>query len=211
MAVAAFLASAAGPGVVSLEEPLALAPESPPSWSLSVSVLAGVADAFHAKFVPLAAVRRRIGPVSIEAFGAPAFSWESSAIDVCTAPGNCAAPTMSQLTATPGRLTWLAGGGAVVRAAAAKWSVGGLDAAELALEGGLGLAGVGYAWSDTQEHAQASPGLRWTAAAGAKVWSALEVRAQLEGLVYPASVRGVEGIERQLLLGVAVAWAPGGR
>jgi hypothetical protein len=173
-------------------------------------VLLGVADAFYGKVVPELSVRRRMGPVSAEAFGAKAFRWVSPAFEVCPTTSTCAPPDSSQLAAATGQLDWYAGGGAVVRARAAKWSLGGLDALDVSFEASAGLAAVGYRWADQVTHDEVSVGLRWSLAVGMRVADPLELRVELAGLAYRADVRSAAGLERQLLLGASLAWLPGG-
>lgn len=202
-------ASAPG-GPVPMSEPLAPVPPGTPRWEVVFSLAGGVADAFYDKVALQGSVRHGLGALSLEAFGARAFSWASPALDLCRAPGSCRTPTAAQLGATPGQLDWLAGLGVVLGGTSGKLSLGGLEPVRFLFEGGLGAAAVGYRWADATTHAPVAPGLRWSLAAGAAFAGAFAARLELAGLLYRTDIRGANAVERQLLLGVGLSWHPGG-
>lgn len=203
--------TAARPGSVPLSEPVAPVPPGEPKWMLSLEIAGGVADPFYDKVALLGSVRRGFGPFALELFGGRAFSWAAPAFEECVQPGQCTSPTSAQLRATPGQLDWLGGLGGVVRGGFGKVSVAGLEAARFTLEAGLGAAFVGWQVNDGRERSPFSPAARAEVAVGAALGSSFSARLELSELFYPTDIRGSSGIERQLLLGAALAWVPGAK
>lgn len=202
--------SSAGQGSVPLSEPIAPVPRRDHGWAFSVSTALGLADPFWSKVTTTADVRYGFGRIAANAFGGRAFSWASPALDVCSGANTCTRPDEARLKATPGRLDWIGGAGGVLRAADGKLSVGGLEAAHFRLEAGVAATIVGYEVQDGSDPSRWGPGARLGLSAGVDTMKGVSVGVDLQSVLYAASVRGVTGVERQLLLGVSVGFRPRG-
>lgn len=196
-------------GELPLSEPLGPVPTAD-AWTYSFLTSVGLADAFHSKFVFSLGVRRSFGRLSIGGFGARAVTWTNPALELCSAPGVCSTPGASQLAATPGRLDWLAGLGVGLRAADGKLSIGGLGLSEFRLDASADTTLVGYQLDGAPDSTRWAPGLRLGLTASAEVARGWSLGVDLASLIYVPKIRGEWGVERQILLGLVVAFRHGG-
>lgn len=196
-------------GELSFSEPLGPVPADD-KWTYSLLTSVGLADAFHSKFVFSLGVRRSFGRLSVGGFGARAVTWTNPAMELCSAPGVCSTPGSALLGATPGRLDWLAGLGVGFRAAEGKLSAGGLGLSEFRLDASADASLVGYQLDDAPDSSRWAPGLRLGLTASAEVAHGWSLGVDLASLLYVPRVRGEWGVERQVLLGVIVAFRTGG-
>lgn len=197
------------PGTVPLSEPVAPVPPGPPAWEVSAGVSSGIADAFWSKVAFTGSVRRAVGFLSVEGFGGAFLSWSNPGLTVCGQPSSCAGPGGSQLGATPGRLMWMGGAGASIRAAEGKVSLAGLVSPRFAFHAGLGAAAVGYRAEDGGDPMRVGPGARLSLALQSSVLTGFDARLELASLVYASHVRGRWAPENQLLIGLGMSWRPG--
>jgi len=209
---ASVLPPAAGaPGAVPLSEPVAPVPRGMPAWSLSASVLGGVADPFYDKVAAWIAARRGFGPFAVEAFGGKAFSWAGPSLSLCSAQAQCSSPGSSRLGATPGNLGFLGGASAVWRFAEGKISASGAAEGRFGMEVSLGAAAVQYIVTDPTWRSYAAPAGRGAIGVEVKFARRFAVRIDFQDLFYATDIRGDRGIENQLLAGGTFSVAFGGR
>lgn len=196
-------------GELPFSEPLGPVPVDD-AWTYSLLTSVGLADAFHSKFVFSLGVRRSFGRLSLGGFAARAVTWTNPAMELCSAPGVCSTPGSTLLGATPGRLDWLAGLGIGLRAAQGKLSVAGLGLPEFRLDASADASLVGYQLDDAPDSSRWAPGLRLGLTASAQFAHGWRLGVDLASLLYVPRIRGEWGVERQILLGLLVAFSPGG-
>lgn len=197
------------PGAVPLSEPVAPVPPGPPAWEVSGGVYSGISDAFWSKVAFTGSVRRAVGFLSVEGFGGGFWSWSNPGLTVCSQPSSCGGPNGVLLGATPGRLMWMGGAGASIRAAEGKVSLAGLVAPTFSFHAGLGAAAVGYRAEDGGDPSRIGPGARLSLALQSTVLSGFDARLELASIVYASHIRGRWAAENQLLIGLGVSWRPG--
>lgn len=197
-------------GELPFSEPLGPVPADD-AWTYSFLTSVGLADAFHSKFVFSLGARRSLGRLSLGGFAARAVTWTNPALELCSAPGVCSTPGSSQLGATPGRLDWLAGLGVGFRAAEGKLSAGGFGLSEFRLDASADASLVGYQLDDAPDSSRWAPGLRLGLTASAEVATGWSLGVDLASLLYVPRIRGEWAVERQILLGLNLAFRTGGK
>lgn len=193
-------------GEVPLSEPLAPVRLGGP-WALGARVGVGVADAFFSKVAFELDVRWRAGRWGVGGWGGRALSWANPNVTLCSAPGVCAPPKRERLEATPGRLGWMGGLGVVYRLADGKLSLGGAELSHFEMKLSADASAIGFR---AENESRVAPGARIALGVSGDVAQNLALGLELASLLYVPLVRGERGLERQLLVGLALTWRPGG-
>lgn len=197
-------------GEVPLSRPIAPVPDGLSPWSVSLAVMAGVADPFYDKVATILSARRGFGALGVELFGGNAFSWAGGALNICSSASSCSAPASARLGATPGNLGFIGGVAGVWRAAEGKASLAGLGNRRFGLDLTLGAAALQYTVVEATTRTSTVPAGRLGLALEGDLTPSFGLRVELQDLVYPAVIRGEHSIQNQMLAGASLAWRLGG-